>query len=72
MSRLSFCPVCGRTLAWGDAPQAPFCSERCRLSDLYAWLNEDYVIPEPLEHEAEDGDNDDPAEEQQGPPDTSA
>ena len=24
----------------------PFCSERCQLSDLGHWLNEDYRIPD--------------------------
>lgn len=35
------CPSCGRSLADGQggaAPNAPFCSERCRKADLGDWL----------------------------------
>jgi len=30
---------------WADAPFRPFCSERCRLIDLGAWLAEKHTIP---------------------------
>lgn len=39
------CPTCGRELDWGAAPARPFCSERCRLIDLGAWLSEQRSIP---------------------------
>lgn len=39
------CPTCGRELDWGNAPFRPFCSERCRLVDLGAWLSEQRAIP---------------------------
>lgn len=39
------CPTCGRELEWGAAPFRPFCSERCRLIDLGAWLSEQRAIP---------------------------
>ncbi|MGC1730795.1 MAG: DNA gyrase inhibitor YacG, partial [Steroidobacteraceae bacterium] len=32
------CPTCGREVEWASAPFRPFCSERCRLIDLGAWL----------------------------------
>jgi len=32
----------------------PFCSKKCRLVDLYSWLNEEYSISEPLPNTAED------------------
>lgn len=38
------CPTCHRELDWGNAPFRPFCSERCRLIDLGAWLSEQRVI----------------------------
>jgi uncharacterized protein len=40
------CPTCGRTIEWSrDNPYRPFCSERCRLIDLGAWLTEQRGIP---------------------------
>jgi uncharacterized protein len=39
------CPTCHRELEWETAPFRPFCSERCRLIDLGAWLTEQRVIP---------------------------
>ena len=39
------CPTCGRELDWATAPARPFCSERCRLIDLGAWLTEQRAIP---------------------------
>ena len=38
------CPTCQRELDWQDAPFRPFCSERCRLIDLGAWLAERHAI----------------------------
>ena len=39
------CPTCQRELEWESAPFRPFCSERCRLIDLGAWLTEQRAIP---------------------------
>jgi uncharacterized protein len=39
------CPTCRRELPWDAAPHRPFCSERCRLIDLGAWLSEQRAIP---------------------------
>ena len=39
------CPTCQRDLDWEKAPFRPFCSERCRLIDLGAWLSEQRSIP---------------------------
>jgi hypothetical protein len=33
-------------LDWQTAPFRPFCSERCRLVDLGAWLTEQRAIPD--------------------------
>lgn len=55
------CPTCGRPVEWSEAlPFRPFCSERCRLIDLGAWLSEERRIPgEPSQNsqpeEPEDG-----------------
>jgi endogenous inhibitor of DNA gyrase (YacG/DUF329 family) len=39
------CPTCKRETDWSDAhPYRPFCSERCRLIDLGAWLGEKHAI----------------------------
>ncbi|MGB9331020.1 MAG: DNA gyrase inhibitor YacG [Steroidobacteraceae bacterium] len=40
------CPTCHRELDWQTAPYRPFCSERCRLIDLGAWLTEQRGIPD--------------------------
>jgi endogenous inhibitor of DNA gyrase (YacG/DUF329 family) len=44
------CPTCSRQIEWSeDFPFRPFCSERCKLVDLGAWLSENRAIPgEPL------------------------
>jgi endogenous inhibitor of DNA gyrase (YacG/DUF329 family) len=39
------CPTCRRPVDWANAPYRPFCSERCRLVDLGAWLTERHAIP---------------------------
>ncbi len=40
------CPTCGRSIEWSDSsPFRPFCSERCKLIDLGAWLSEQRGIP---------------------------
>jgi uncharacterized protein len=40
------CPTCGEPVEWTEAQRwRPFCSERCRLIDLGAWLDESHRIP---------------------------
>jgi endogenous inhibitor of DNA gyrase (YacG/DUF329 family) len=39
------CPTCKRQIDWSSSPFRPFCSERCRLIDLGAWLSEQRAIP---------------------------
>jgi len=40
------CPTCQRPVEWSDAARwRPFCSERCRLIDLGAWITEKHAIP---------------------------
>jgi endogenous inhibitor of DNA gyrase (YacG/DUF329 family) len=47
------CPTCQRDLEWDSAPFRPFCSERCRLIDLGAWLSEQRAIAGESAHTAE-------------------
>jgi hypothetical protein len=44
MSARVRCPTCRRDVDWDAAPFRPFCSERCRLIDLGAWLTEQHAI----------------------------
>lgn len=40
------CPNCRTPVDWTvDTPWRPFCSERCRMVDLGAWLQESNTIP---------------------------
>ncbi|KJR41651.1 protein of unknown function DUF329 [Candidatus Magnetoovum chiemensis] len=38
------CLKCGKDTKYENNPFRPFCSKRCKISDLAAWANEDYVI----------------------------
>ena len=50
------CPTCQRELVWSEQfPWRPFCSERCKLVDLGAWLANAHAIPgEPVDELATD------------------
>ncbi|MDY0263281.1 DNA gyrase inhibitor YacG [Syntrophotalea acetylenica] len=39
------CPRCGVPTRWEDNPWRPFCSRRCRMVDLGAWIDEEYRVP---------------------------
>lgn len=40
------CPTCGARVEWSPkSPYRPFCSKRCRLIDLGAWLDGSNRIP---------------------------
>jgi hypothetical protein len=40
------CPTCQRPVEWSaESKWRPFCSERCRLIDLGAWMTERHAIP---------------------------
>lgn len=42
MSQKVTCPRCGQAAEYSDDnPFRPFCSKRCKESDLYKWLVED-------------------------------
>jgi endogenous inhibitor of DNA gyrase (YacG/DUF329 family) len=52
------CPHCHRPTPWLDNDYRPFCSERCRLIDLGAWIEESYrVVDAPLQPAAEAEEN---------------
>jgi len=56
------CPTCRREVEWSPASQyRPFCSDRCRLVDMGAWLTEQHRIPD--ESAAQDQLHPDPSEE---------
>ncbi len=39
------CPSCGKKIAWSTCNKyRPFCSERCKLTDLGAWAAERYRL----------------------------
>jgi uncharacterized protein len=40
------CPICKKPVKLTD-PEAPFCSERCRVLDLGNWASGKYVISTP-------------------------
>jgi uncharacterized protein len=52
------CPVCGKPAPYTAQNRwRPFCSERCRITDLGGWASESYRIPgKPPEDGAENGD----------------
>jgi uncharacterized protein len=40
------CPQCGKSVEWTPAARwRPFCSERCKLIDLGAWVSDRYRLP---------------------------
>jgi hypothetical protein len=52
------CPICRKPVE-SKNPEAPFCSERCRLIDLGNWASGNYVIAtEPLDAPKTDEDAD--------------
>jgi endogenous inhibitor of DNA gyrase (YacG/DUF329 family) len=54
------CPTCRSAVRWEHNPHRPFCSERCRLIDLGAWVTERYRVPgDPIESETLDDDDED-------------
>jgi uncharacterized protein len=39
------CPLCRQLSTWVGNPWRPFCSERCQVTDLGAWVMERYRLP---------------------------
>ncbi len=45
------CPACRQVVpsAAGEQPSfLPFCSERCKLTDLGRWFAQEYTVPAPI------------------------
>ena len=52
------CPKCGAPSSLKENAWRPFCSERCKTSDLGAWAEGRYAIPgEEVELESESGEH---------------
>jgi endogenous inhibitor of DNA gyrase (YacG/DUF329 family) len=49
------CPTCRRQIDWSKSEFRPFCSDRCRLIDLGAWLTEKHAIPGDAPADTSDG-----------------
>lgn len=63
MPRKIRCPTCRKETEWENNPYRPFCSDRCQLIDLGAWIEERYRIPQE-ESDERPGDDDDDDEQQ--------
>ena len=46
------CPICKKPTDSDADKDFPFCSERCRLTDLGNWASEKYKVTEPAIDEA--------------------
>jgi uncharacterized protein len=73
-SRGFICPICKRTVSMPTRGTAglpkffPFCSERCKLIDLGAWLDADYRIPAKPDEESEESPGEPPSPSREEPP----
>jgi uncharacterized protein len=44
--RIVSCPSCGKAVPWTlENRWRPFCSRRCKMTDLGAWATEQYRVP---------------------------
>jgi endogenous inhibitor of DNA gyrase (YacG/DUF329 family) len=59
MSKTYRCSICGKAVPYdGPLPTLhPFCSQRCKLIDLYRWFSEQYTIDRDLTPEDLPDDN---------------
>ncbi len=49
------CPSCRTDIEWStDNPFRPFCSRRCKLTDLGAWASGAYRLPVPVDESGAD------------------
>ncbi len=42
------CPACGKVVPYQGNPYRPFCSQRCKMTDLEGWFSERYRISTPV------------------------
>ena len=55
------CPACGKPALFAESnPSRPFCSPRCRLTDLGGWASEAYRIPARPAEDAGTGSDEEP------------
>jgi endogenous inhibitor of DNA gyrase (YacG/DUF329 family) len=55
LSRNVSCPRCGTRVEWTEKSlYRPFCSERCRIIDLGAWVTQAYRVPAEAADDADD------------------
>ncbi len=45
-NKTGVCPICKEIVKKDSNSHFPFCSERCKLIDLGAWLGGEYKIPD--------------------------
>ncbi len=58
------CPTCQGPVVWEGNSHRPFCSDRCRLVDLGAWITERYRLAgEDAPREQDPGDPDESGRE---------
>jgi endogenous inhibitor of DNA gyrase (YacG/DUF329 family) len=57
MIRTVKCPTCRTETGWENNPHRPFCSERCKLIDLGAWIDEKHRVPGERIWETDDDDD---------------
>ena len=60
------CPICKKAVKSTDA-EFPFCSQRCRTTDLGKWASGNYIVSSPL-NDAEEGIRESTPEEREGKP----
>jgi hypothetical protein len=59
--RILACPHCGKATVFAPSNRwRPFCSERCRLTDLGAWATESYRIPAKAPQDEDGASSNDP------------
>jgi endogenous inhibitor of DNA gyrase (YacG/DUF329 family) len=51
------CPICRKSTVWNGNEFRPFCSERCRLTDLGNWASGEYCVPGEALPETDEADN---------------
>ncbi|MBF0518886.1 MAG: DNA gyrase inhibitor YacG [Nitrospirae bacterium] len=58
------CPMCSKDVEYTGNPFRPFCSERCKLTDLGKWASDEYRIAgSPINNDDSVDNNDDTEED---------
>jgi endogenous inhibitor of DNA gyrase (YacG/DUF329 family) len=48
------CPICDKQAEYEGNEYRPFCSERCKMLDFGAWVDEEYNLPSQTESLSEE------------------